>query len=291
MMYSPSTAATDHAEDPPEIIGLIPSAGQATRISPLPCSKEIFPLGLAPRDGASEVRPKVACHYLLEKMRKAGAKKGSIILRHGKWDIPGYCGDGEFVDMNLAYLMMGAPFGPPYSIDQAFPFVKHARIVFGFPDILFEPDDAFIKLLDKHRISQADAVLALFPAHDSRHMDMVQIDSNGKVVDMFLKPLQSELHWAWVCAVWSSSFTKFLHLYLQDTSILLNTHPQTSERSGSSGVPAYELSIGHVLQAGLRHGLDIQAVTFAKGIYCDIGTPHGLSSALRTVLAQNASSG
>ncbi len=45
-----------------EIIGLIPAAGQATRLAPLPCSKELYPIGLE-RGGA---RPKVVCEYLLD---------------------------------------------------------------------------------------------------------------------------------------------------------------------------------------------------------------------------------
>jgi len=285
MIHSEKASATHRDADVPEIIALIPAAGQATRLSPLPCSKEIYPLGLAYHESANSIRPKVVCQYLLEKMRKAGAEKGIIILRQGKWDIPGYCGDGAFVDMHLAYLMMGAPFGPPYSIDQAFPFVKHARIMFGFPDILFEPDDVFVQLLDKQRATHADLVLALFPAHDPRHMDMVQMDSNGKVVSIHLKPLQTDLHWAWVCAVWSSTFTKFLHRHLEDISILCETGSQAIAQPRSL-VSTYELSMGHVLQAALAHGLDMQTVTFPKGMYFDIGTPEGLDDALRAVLLQ-----
>jgi glucose-1-phosphate thymidylyltransferase len=290
MIHSVNAPATAHDADSPEIIALIPSAGQAKRISPLPCSKEIFPLGLAYHNSAKDIRPKVVCQYLLEKMRRAGAKKGFIILRPGKWDIPGYCGDGAFVDMNLAYLMMGAPFGPPYSINQAFPFVKHARIMFGFPDILFEPDDVFVQLLDKQNATQADVVIALFPAHDSRHMDMVQVDSNGKVSAIYLKPLQTDLRLAWICAVWSATFTKFLQHHLEGTSIWRETSSETFDKPCFSEASPHELSIGHVLQAALQQGLDIQTVAFPKGRYLDIGTPEGLDKALSAVLLKNSRS-
>ena len=290
MIHSANVPSTDHVADSPEIIALIPSAGQAKRISPLPCSKEIFPIGLAYHESADGIRPKVVCQYLLEKMRKAGAKKGFIILRPGKWDIPGYCGDGTFVDMNLAYLMMGVPFGPPYSINQAFAFVKHARIMFGFPDILFEPDDVFIQLLDKLDSTQADVVMALFPAHNSRQMDMVHVDSNGKVIAIHLKPLQTDLHWAWICAVWSATFTKFLQHHLEGISILREASSPTSGAQCFMESSPCELSIGHVLQAALQRGLDIQTVAFPKGLYLDIGTPEGLDNALRAVLHKNPTS-
>jgi glucose-1-phosphate thymidylyltransferase len=50
------------------VIGLIPAGGQATRIAPLPCSKELFPLGFSSMNSGQGMRPKVVCHYLLEKM-------------------------------------------------------------------------------------------------------------------------------------------------------------------------------------------------------------------------------
>ena len=69
-----------------DIVGLMPAGGQAMRIAPLPCSKELYPIGfrLIAEDGS--LRPKVACHYLLEKMQLAGINKVYIILRDGIWD-------------------------------------------------------------------------------------------------------------------------------------------------------------------------------------------------------------
>lgn len=275
--------------DSSEIVALVPSAGHATRIAPLPCSKEILPLGLAYLDKAGGIRPKVICHYLLEKMRKAGAKKGFIILRQGKWDIPGYCGSGAFVDMDLAYLLAETPWGPPYSLDQAFSFVQHARIVFGFPDILFQPDDVFVHLLEKHKTSRADVVLALFPTQDHRQMDMVQADGAGRVIAIHLKPFRTDLRFAWVCAVWSPRFTTFLHEYLQSTSVAHDTESREIDRARVGESSAQELSVGHVLQAALKHGLHMQSVVFANGSYIDIGTPQGLGRALRTVLSEETS--
>jgi glucose-1-phosphate thymidylyltransferase len=89
-----------------EVVGLLPAAGQATRIALLPCSKELYPIGFRPVDGGRSVRPKVVCHYLLEKMRLAGITKTYIVLREGKWDIPAYLGDGTIVDIHLAYLLI-----------------------------------------------------------------------------------------------------------------------------------------------------------------------------------------
>ena len=70
-----------------------------------------------------------------------------IVLRPGKWDIPAYFGDGSILNMHLAYLMLGVPFGVPFTLDQAYPFVRYATVAFGFPDILFEPEDGFVQIV------------------------------------------------------------------------------------------------------------------------------------------------
>ena len=92
-----------------EIVGLIPAAGQARRLAPLPCSKEVFPVGFEPVDAKGVGRPKPVCIFLLEKMAAAGAWKVYIVLRDGKWDIPSYLGDGSRYGLSLAYLMMRLP--------------------------------------------------------------------------------------------------------------------------------------------------------------------------------------
>ena len=113
--------------------GTIPASGQATRIAPLPCSKELFPIGFRTAQDGRALGPKVVAHYLLEKMRFAGVSKSYIVLRPGKWDIPAYFGDGSALKLHLAYLMMGVPFGVPFTLDQAYPFVRNATVAFGFP--------------------------------------------------------------------------------------------------------------------------------------------------------------
>ncbi len=81
------------------------------RITPLPCSKELYPIGFRRSGKDNGLSPKAVCHYLLEKMHLAGITKAYIVLRNGKWDIPTYFGDGKMLDMHLAYLMMDLPFG------------------------------------------------------------------------------------------------------------------------------------------------------------------------------------
>ena len=83
-------------------VGIVPAAGWATRIDPLPCSKELYPIGFRSVDGGPSVRPKAVCLCLLEKMKRAGVTSAYIVLPEGTWDIPTYLGDGTIVNMHLA---------------------------------------------------------------------------------------------------------------------------------------------------------------------------------------------
>jgi glucose-1-phosphate thymidylyltransferase len=232
----------------------------------LPGSKEVYPIGFrAIEDGG--LRPKVVCHYLLEKMRLAGVRKVYIVLRQGKWDIPAYLGDGSLLDMHLAYLMMGLPFGAPYTIDQAYPFVQEALVAFGFPDVLFQPDDAFVQLLARQAETQADIVLGLFPSDQPHTADMVDFDNAGQVRHIHIKPAQTDLTYTWMIAVWTPVFTQFMHDYLA------NVVTQAPERK--------ELFVGDVIQAALLQGLPVQTVLFSDGKCLDIGLPENLVKAVR----------
>ncbi len=250
----------------PEIIGLLPAAGLANRIAPLPCSKELFPIGFHQLDGLEGERPKAVCLYLLESLRQAGVRKTFVILRDGKWDIPSFLGDGRSLNMQLAYLMMNLPYGAPYTLDQAYPFVQDALIAVGFPDIIFQPTDAFAQLLQRQKGTGADLVLGLFPVDQPHKMDMVALDENGRVQQIIIKPKQTTLQYTWFIAVWTPKFTHFMHDFLQKQLVDANL--------------AKELYLGDVIQAALDADFYVESVLFRNGRYIDIGTPDDLIKAV-----------
>lgn len=256
-----------------EVVGLIPCGGHATRIAPLPCSKEIVPVGLQRAEDGSP-RVKVVSHYLLEKMQHAGIRRAYLVLRDGKWDIPAYYGSGEGVGLDLAYLVARLPYGPPFTLDQAYPFVRGARIAMGFPDILFGPRDAFVQALQRLTTTRTDIVLGLFRPRDACACDMVDLDRHGEVHDLLLKPRQTTLTWSWMFAVWTPAFTEFMHGYL--------AAPRTAPQQPGAGLPQ-ELTVGHVLQAAIRDGMRTQSVAFRRHDYLDIGTPPGLHESVASV--------
>lgn len=249
--------AIEHSRPVSPAVGLIPAAGRATRLGSLPCSKEIYPVGW------EESRPKVASHYVLEDMRRGGIETAYIVLREGKWDIPTYWGDGRRVGVHLAYVMMGAPHGTPFSLDQAFPFVQNRRVALGFPDILMTPGGVYAELLDRQTEGGADVVLGLFPAHRPEKVDMVDLDDSGRPRRFVIKPKATTLQYTWLCAVWTPAFTFYLHSLIQDIE--------------SDWSPDEELFLGDVFDGALDSDIEIDAVCFPDGKYVDIGTPDALA--------------
>jgi glucose-1-phosphate thymidylyltransferase len=250
------------------IIGLLPAGGQAKRISPLPLSKELYPVGFQDNGDKNNLRPKVVSHYLLEKMQSSGIETAYFILRPGKWDIPGYFGDGAMLSMNLGYLMMGLPYGVPFTLDQAYPFVKEAIVALGFPDILFQPEDGFKRILARQSQTGADVVLGLFPTAQPQKAGMVDFSCTGRVNLIVEKPAQSNLKYMWAIAVWAPTFTEFLHQYVANLKKINNVN-----------IP--ELPIGNVIQAAIEFGMHVEAEVFEDGNFLDIGTPSDLMLAVQ----------
>lgn len=269
-----------HQTNQQKVIGLLPAGGQATRISPLPVSKELYPIGFRRVEAGGNLRPKVVCHYLLEKMQLAGIEQAFFILRSGKWDIPAYFRDGTMLKMSLGYLIMNLPYGVPYTLDQAYPFVQDALVALGFPDILFQPDDAFVQLLARQATTQADVVLGLFPTNQPNKAGMVDFDSTGRVRLIVEKPRETDLRYMWGIAVWTPTFTQFLHEYL----VVIESGKVRSETADN--LPKSEIPIGDVIQSAIYQGLRVEAEVFPQGSYLDIGTPDDLVRAVRDFAVQ-----
>jgi glucose-1-phosphate thymidylyltransferase len=181
------------------------------------------------------------------------------------------------LDMHLAYVVISDSCGPPDTLDRAYPFVQNKLIAFGFPDILFGPDDVFVQLLQHQASTKPDVVLGLYPAHDSRAMDMVDVDANRCIHSIVLKPAQTHLRYAWICGVWSSLFTEFMHEFLASPQTKKNLDQFANQKIDAQG----DVPVGAVIQAAIRKGMRVDGVTFPTGTYIDIGTPGGLEKALR----------
>jgi glucose-1-phosphate thymidylyltransferase len=250
-----------------KIVGIIPAGGKATRIAPLPCSKEVYPIGFIKDVEGNIKSPKVACHFLLEKMKLAGATEVFIVLGKGKWDIPDYLGNGDLFDIDIAYLIQGIPYGAPFTVDQAYPFVKDSIIVFGYPDVLFEPQSAFLSLISKLEECGADIILGIFPADKPQKVDMIDMNRYGRIREIVIKPKETKLKYAWGIAVWTPIFSYFMHRYLDK---IKDMYPSKSE-----------LYMGNVIQAAILEGMRVEGMLVSERPLLDIGTGDDLLEAVK----------
>lgn len=245
-----------------DLLGLIPAAGRAERLGPLPCSKELLPIGF--RETPQGPAPKVAGHYLLERFRAGGIRKAFLVLHESKVDVPRYFGTGEIADVALAYLTIPGSRSVPETLDRAFPFVEGAVVALGFPDVIFQPVDAYARLVERQAATAADLVLGLFPTERCQTTDMVELGPEGRVVQVEVRPERTALHFNWLIAVWGPVFTRFLHEAVQ------NALPGEKE-----------FQIGAVVQGAVAAGLHVEGVEFPGGSYRDVGTPAELAAAMR----------
>ncbi len=244
------------------LIGLIPAAGRAVRLGPLPCSKELLPIGFRNTERGPVI--KVAAHYLLERFRVGGIRRIFMVLDESKQDIPRYFGNGEIADVDLSYIAISGSRSVPETLDRAYPFVEGSLVALGFPDVIFEPLDAYARLGERQAATGADLVLGLFPAERFRTTDMVELTPDGRVVRVEVRPRSTSLRFNWLIAVWGPAFTGFLHAAV-----------------GKAPPEESELQIGAVVQGAVDSGLHVEGVEFPEGSYRDIGSPGELAAAMR----------
>ncbi len=258
---------------------MIPAGGRGTRLAPLPVSKEIFPLGISRSDEQSTPRPKVALEHLFEKIARAGIRKVYMVIGKGKWDIPAYLGDGSAFGLDIAYLVLRVPYGVPFTVDQAYPFVGTSMVAMGFADILFSSTDAFTQLMALREEASADVVLGVFPAPPDRRVERLRLGPTGRIEEFEIKSEQSCLEHSWACAIWTPRFSDFLHEFLKKG--LEARTPQSSSRSGWKRLRERELCLGDVFKAASESHINVYGKLLSPAPYLDIGTPEDLRTAIR----------
>jgi len=248
------------------VVGLIPAAGKASRLGILPFSKELIPVGFDQKEAS--YFPKIVSSYLLDQMTEAGISSVHLVLRKGKWDIPNYFGGGKNYNNNICYHIADYEYCVPFTIDQAYPFIKDKIVAFGFPDILIKPGNVFNPLLEK-LISNAetDLVLGMFPEAGPLLNDKVDI-AGDKIKLHNIKSIKArQSNFTWIVAVWKPKFSKYLNNYLSE---LIHLQDDLLEN---------DCQLSDIIFSAIEKGIKTEFVFFEKGEYLDIGTPEGLTQA------------
>ena len=248
------------------VIGLVPAAGWARRLGPLPFSKELHPVGAEiSEDGVARGRP--VCRYLLDAFRTAGIVRACVVIRPGKRDIPARLGDGSSFGMRLTYLVAEDPPTVLHTLDRARPFVRNAVVALGFPDIVFRPADAFARLLSRREARRADLVLGVFPGRGARKAGVVELGDEGQILRAQESRSFAGGSWTWAMAVWTPAVTGLLG--------------DIVARLGPCNDAPPEPSATDIIRSAIDAGMRVEGEVFRDGEWIDIGTPDGLSAASR----------
>ena len=160
--------------------GIIPAAGNGTRIQPLAFSKELLPVG-SRVDADGTERPRAVSEYLVERMVAGGATKIAFVISPTKSDMLRYYGAG--VDgASTAFVVQPAAAGLCDAIFRAAPLVAaDEAVLVGLPDTIWFPADALARL-PRDRLA-----FLLFPVEDPSLFDAVVLDEEDEVLAIDVK--------------------------------------------------------------------------------------------------------
>ena len=191
--------------------GIIPAAGNGTRIQPLAFSKELLPVGSF-YDGDGAERPKAVSEYLVERMVAGGATKICFVISPTKSDIVRYYGGGVAAGggkVDTAFVVQPQAAGLCDAIFRACPLVAADEpVLVGLPDTIWFPADALARLPDD-RLS-----FLLFPVEHPELFDAVVLGDDDRVEEIQVKQPNARSRWVWgafkmpgrvlheLCALW-----------------------------------------------------------------------------------------
>jgi dTDP-glucose pyrophosphorylase len=233
--------------------GIIPAAGQGSRIQPLAFSKELLPVG-SRVDGGVE-RPRAVSEYLVERMIEAGATRICFVIAPGKGDIVEYFG-GSFAGAEICYVVQPTPSGLCDALFRAAPLLHPGdEVLVGLPDTVWFPRDGLC------RLPAGGLSFLLFPVERPELFDAVIADERGDVREIQVKRADAASRWIWGA-------------FRLDAAVMRALHDLWRERGRE------DIYLGGLVNAWLARGGRARAVR-AGEVYVDVGTVRGYREAVR----------
>ena len=233
--------------------GIIPAAGNGTRIQPLAFSKELLPVGS--REDSSGEHPKAVSEYLVERLAIGGADKICFVISPGKSDIIQYFG-ARLGRADFAYVVQPRAAGLCDAIFRARPLVHpEEAVAVGLPDTIWFPQDA-LRALPDDKLS-----FLLFPVQRPELFDAVVTGARDRVEEIQVKSIHARSQWIW------GAF-KMPGRVFHELSDFWRARGETDEY------------VGTLVTAWLAQGGEAIGVRAGEG-YVDVGTLHGYREAIR----------
>lgn len=233
--------------------GVIPAAGNGSRIQPLAFSKELLPVGGRSADGMA--RPMAVSEFLVQRMARAGTTKICFVISPAKADIVAYYGRNP-PGVDIAYVVQPRPEGLCDAIFRAAAVVPlDEPVVVGLPDTIWFPEDGLAALPDD-RLS-----FLLFPVEQPQLFDAVVTDAAGRVEEIQVKSPSARTNWIWGAFRMPGAIFHELHRFWR-------ARPQPDEY------------VGTLVNAWLAQGGEATAVR-AGEFYADVGTLEGYQQVMQ----------
>ena len=233
--------------------GIVPAAGQGSRIQPLAFSKELLPVG-SRLDGDRE-RPRAVSEYLVERMVLGGATNICFVISPGKSDILAYYGAGAF-SAEVFYSVQPEPAGLCDAVFRALPLIPpDEHVLVGLPDTIWFPADALTQL------PQGVLSFLLFPVDRPELFDAVVLEDGDRVREIQVKDPHASSHWIWGA-------------FKMPGSVLRELHALWIARNGRDEY------IGTLVNAWLAQGGEARGIAAGES-YVDVGTVRGYRVAMR----------
>jgi glucose-1-phosphate thymidylyltransferase len=231
--------------------GIVPAAGQGSRIQPLAFSKELLPVG-SRKDGDCE-RPRAVSEYLIERLVLGGADKLCFVISPGKSDILEYYG-GEVFSARVFYSVQPQPSGLCDAIFRARMLVApEEQVLIGLPDTIWFPATALRALPDD------ELSFLLFPVNHPQLFDAVVLEQD-RVIEIQVKRPDATSRWIWGAFKMTGRILAELH-------DLWNARGQQDEY------------VGTLVNAWIAGGGSARGVRAGVG-YVDVGTVRGYREAV-----------
>ncbi len=231
--------------------GIIPAAGQGSRIQPLAFSKELLPVG--GRDEGD--RPKAVSEYLIERLTAAGADKLCFVISPGKSDILQYYG-GRIGRTDVVYVVQPQAAGLCDAIFRARALIHpDESVAVGLPDTIWFPSDGL------RRLPEDRLAFLLFPVARPQLFDAVVTDDNGRVREIQVKMADASSRWVWGAFRMPGRVFHELYAFWHSRG-------------------EHESYVGTLINAWLAQGGEAVGVRAGQQ-YVDVGTLHGYREAIR----------
>jgi len=235
-----------------EFIGVIPAAGQGTRLG-LPFPKELWPLpaqaGYVP-----------VAFRSVEILLAAGVTRIVIVTSPEKPGIMRYFGDGSRFGAEFIYVCqetsprLGKSAGLAEALDCAYTVTMNRHVAFVMPDTYVYPSNSVETLVSE--ADGADVVLGLFPTDKPHKFGMVR-RGGDRAIEIIDKPSHTDLRLMWGIVVWSPRFSDHLRSCIK------------------TDAPDFAT----IMNRAIACRLDVRAIEIPRGHYIDFGTYDDLMQA------------